>query len=980
MSAAPDTLPRLDHANQCLWWGAERADLSANAFRMLAYLVERPHQLVTKATLLDAIWPESYVVDAVLSVTVSQLREALRDDARQPRFIETVHRRGYRWIGALAVDGAAAPAASPSAPAAEVGMHDAAEAALVGRDPAHAELASALARATSGRRQVVFVTGEPGIGKTALLDHFLGAAAARGCLVARGQCIDAYGLGEAYMPLLDALQQLVQASGDTIEVLRSRAPTWLLQLPGLLSADEHDALQRALASSSAARMMRELQQALETLAAARTIVLVLEDLHWSDPSTVSALAGLAMRREPARLLVVGTYRPVDAIAELHTIVQLKHELTAKRQSVEIALDGFSTDAVHAFLAARFARNDFPPELAQRLQAQTSGNPLFLLNAVEDLEARGWLASVDGTWRCTVTPERVGEAVPESTRAMIDARLARVPDALLTLLEAASVAGSSFASQTLAAATLRDATAVEIDCTAMARAGRFVKELEPAHWPDGTSGAQYAFRHALYQQVLHGRVTGARRQALHRAIAARLELGFGTTSEIAGALALHYELGGDVDRAVTHHAHAAQVAQSRYSYEQAAAQLRHALDLLARLPDGVERDAREIELQSALVACVFSTDGPGAGELEDIAVRIETLSRTGETTVAFFNALFGLIAQCITRGDLARAGQLCERVLERAAQVEWGAFFANVGRGLTGFTQHRRGELDAAVPNLTVGAALPMLGATGIAEPSVIYASDLGFTLILQGELARGLALLRDADARADATGHPPTIVFSASNVMRVGQLLGDRTLVEQVAVKMGEIGDQLALPRIEAYRLMCIGWLQMDAGEAAGVATHREGAALLASSSHLVYAPYYAGLTSAGLLRLGRVDDARATLDDAFRLLDATDARWCEPELHRLHGAVAAAGAGDSRPRAKARAQATANAERSIRRAIELARAQGSRWWELRAWHDLARLLPTEHGGADATRSLREVHAAIDDGGEARELTAVRTLLARTPA
>lgn len=973
---APDL--RFDRPNQCLWRGDARVDLAANAFRLLEYLVDRPNQLVTKAALLDAIWPDSYVVDAVLSVAVSQLREALADDPRQPRFIETVHRRGYRWIGTLAADGA--DATSANAPASDDRPGGEAAASLVGRDAALAQLESALARAAAGRRQVVFVTGEPGIGKTALLDHFLEAAAARGYLVARGQCIDAYGMGEAYMPLLEALQQLVQGWSETTEVLRSRAPTWLLQLPGLLSAAEHDELQRALASSTGARMVRELQQALEALAAERTIVLVAEDLHWSDPSTVSALAGLAMRREPARLLVVGTYRPVDAIAELHPIVQLKHELSARRQSSEIALEGFPVDAVKTFLTSRFGSHDIQPEVAERLHAHTAGNPLFLLNAVEDLEQRGWLAATNGVWRCTVDAERVDEAVPESTRAMIDARLARLPDAAAMLLEAASVIGPSFASQTLAAATGRDAADVELECTALARAGRFVKEVDVAQWPDGTSGAQYAFRHALYQQVLHGRVTGARRQALHRAIAARLELGFGTTSESAGALALHYELGGDVDRAVTHHAHAARVAQARYSYEQAAGQLRHALDLLARLPDGVERDAREIELQSALVACVFSTDGPGADELEDIAVRIETLSRTGETTVAFFNALFGLIAQCITRGDLARAGQLCERVRERAAQVAWGEFFANVGRGLTGFTQHRRGELDAAVPNLTAGAALPMLAATGIAEPSVIYASDLGFTLILQGQLARGLAVLRDADARADATGHPPTIVFSASNVMRVGQLLGDRTLVEQVAVKMGEIGERLALPRIEAYRLMCTGWLQMDAGEVAGVATHREGAALLESSSHLVYAPYYAGLTSAGLLRLGRVDDARGALDDAFRLLDATDARWCEPELHRLQGAIAAAGAADQRPRSRARDQATANAEQAIRRAIELARAQGSRWWELRAWHDLARLLPAERGGADAARSLREVHAAIDDGGATRELVAVRTLLARAPA
>src|SRR5262245_29260270 len=181
--------------------------------------------------------------------------------------------------------------------------------------------------------------------------------------------------------------------------------------------------------------------------------------------------------------------------------------------------------------------------------------------------------------------------------MIDARLGRLPAASCTLLEAASVVGPSFASQTLAAALDRDADLVEADCTALARAGRFVKEIEPAHWPDGSSGAQYTFRHALYRQVLQWRVTAARRQSLERAIAERLERGFGDADEVAGLLAAHWEHGGDLDRAVTCHARAAGVARARFTYEPAAAQYRHALDLLRQLPADAARDAREMNLQA-----------------------------------------------------------------------------------------------------------------------------------------------------------------------------------------------------------------------------------------------------------------------------------------------------------------------------------------------------------------------------------------------
>jgi len=982
MAAPVQPLPRFDRVNQCVWWGERRVELSANAFRLLEHLVSRPHQLVSKSELLDAVWPDSYVVDAVLSVTVSQLREAFDDDAKRPRFIETVYGRGYRWIGALAGEVSSGEPAPAAAPAVERGAAPGADSVgaagtLVGRDDAIAELDTALSRAAAGRRQIVFVTGEPGIGKTAVSDHLAAVAAARGATVARGQCIDAYGMGESYMPLLEALQQVVHGSDAALGVLRAQAPTWLLQLPGLLAANEYDELRRALASSTGARMVRELQQAIEALAADRTIVLVLEDLHWSDPATVSALAGLAMRREAAKLLVIGTYRPVDAIAELHPIVQLEQELAARRQCVEIALDGFAAESVAAYLATRYGSHALPAEVAQRLHVQTTGNPLFLQNAIEDLEQRGWLRCVDGSWQCTVDPARLDDAVPETTRAMIDARLARLPAPSASLLEAASVVGPTFASQTLAAAVGRAPADVELDCSALARAERFVKEVEPTHWPDGTGGAQYSFRHALYQQELYRRITGARRQALHRAIAERLERGFAVSPhEIAGALALHYELGGDFERAATQHLFAAQVARSRYAFEQAAAQFRHGLDLLRRVPPGPARDAREIDLQSELITCIFSLDGPGSSEIEEIATRIDTLTKDGETTAPVLNALFGLIGVCITRGDLGRAEEICARVVARAPETGWGPFQADVARGLTGFVRHRRGDLTGAVSYLTIGAALPIIGASGMMEPGIACASDLGFTLLLQGELRRGLETLHDADARADATGHPPTIVFSSSNVLRVAQLLGDRALVERVAVKLGDLGERLGSPRISAYHLMCTGWLQMDAGRAEGVELYRAGIEALASSSHLVYAPYSMHEAAAGLLRLGRLDEARAALDEGEVLLDSTQARWCEPELHRLRGEIALASVAKKRPRTRAREQATVEAERCFRRAIEVAQAQGGRWFELLGWFSLARChAPAGKPGDEPTRRLRELHATIDDGSGVAVLRDVRGFL-----
>ena len=374
----------------------------------------------------------------------------------------------------------------------------------------------------------------------------------------------------------------------------------------------------------------------------------LEDLHWSDAATVAALAGFGLRREAAKLLVIGTYRPVDAIAALHPIVQLERELTAKRHCAEIALDGLAIEPVAAFLAARYAAHAFPPELAQRLHAQTGGNPLFLLNAIEDLEQRRWLERIDGVWRCRVELQQLDDAVPESTRAMIDARLGGLPAASLELLEAASVIGSSFASQTGRASSIEVTTSSS--SAAMARAGQFLKESSRRTGPTQQRAVRIPSR-ALPAGVARSR---HRRPPPEPASRDAQHLERGWAAEIAGGLALHYELGGDLRRAVTYHGRAAALARSRFSLEQAVAGYRHALDLLRRLPPDAGRDALEMSLQSELITGLYATAGPGAAELETIAARIDSLSRSGAATPALLTSLFGLIAFCITRADLGRA--------------------------------------------------------------------------------------------------------------------------------------------------------------------------------------------------------------------------------------------------------------------------------------------------------------------------------------
>jgi len=218
---------RLDTVNQCLWRCRETADderilLPPKAFAVLCYLVAHAGRLVTQEELLEAVWPETYVQPEVLRNHIFTIRRALGDSPTQPQFLETLPRRGYQFLAAVRHSPAAPPVPVPPVPG-----------TLVGRARALGELRGYLQLALQGQRQLVFVTGEQGIGKTALANAFQRQATmdVPGLRLALGQCIESYGSTEAYYPILDALGQLCRGGGgDTVvQTLVTHAPTWLVQ-------------------------------------------------------------------------------------------------------------------------------------------------------------------------------------------------------------------------------------------------------------------------------------------------------------------------------------------------------------------------------------------------------------------------------------------------------------------------------------------------------------------------------------------------------------------------------------------------------------------------------------------------------------------------------------------------------------------------------------------------------------------------------
>jgi len=357
---------RLDEGAERLWCGAEAVRLTAKAFAVLRYLVEHAGPLVTKEELFSTVWSGVSVSDAALAVCIRELRQAMGDAAQTPQYVETVRGRGYRFLAPVTL---AAP--SPTLPEVELSPPSgtALPVLLVGRETAFAQLWHAWELALQGQRQVIFITGEAGIGKTTLVDAWVAEAAVPETLwLGRGQCIEQHGAGEAYLPLLEALGRLGRAAGgsELVHVLHQQAPSWLMHLPALVPAGAFEALQRRAGGTTRERMLRELAEAVEVLTSERPLILVVEDLHWSDGATLDWLAYVARRREAARLLVLGTYRPVEAIVREHRVHTVTQELRLHGQAMEMVMSPWSTAGVGMYLTQRFGTPAFPRTLTNCL--------------------------------------------------------------------------------------------------------------------------------------------------------------------------------------------------------------------------------------------------------------------------------------------------------------------------------------------------------------------------------------------------------------------------------------------------------------------------------------------------------------------------------------------------------------------------------------------------------------------------------------
>ena len=573
---------RLDTVNHCLWRGEKRVSLPPKAFDVLRYLVEHADRLVTQDEILEKLWPQTYVNPEVVKKYVLEIRKALGDQSRKPVFVATFPRRGYQFVAPF-------HEAAPSTPASPAK-------GIVGRERALSTLTDAFNKTCRGQRQIVFITGEAGIGKTTLVDVFLEGALSVNARVARGQCVEGFGGKEAYYPILDAVGHLCREANDNriVQELAARAPTWLVQFPSLVSAQQKQALEKETIGATRERMVREICETLEIVAAHTPLILLLEDLHWVDPSTLDFISALARRRGPAKLLLFGTYRPADVIISRSPLKALKQDLVIHNLSHEVSLERLEEVDVAKYICDKFVDGEFPAEFASLIYRRSGGNALFMVTILQDIVKKGLIAQLDGRWKLAAAMEAVAQSVPETLDQLIDAQFQQLSAVEQRVLRSASVAGERFSARAVSTAAEVDSTEIEDICEGLAAKLQFIKRSEIKEQGNGERSEHYDFRHSLYREVLYGRLTESARSKLHLLVAQKLKsLAEPSEQETATELALHFEEGRDYEQAVNYLLVAADNAVGRFAYRDCIEILNQAHELVVKL--GPESRA-EIEVR------------------------------------------------------------------------------------------------------------------------------------------------------------------------------------------------------------------------------------------------------------------------------------------------------------------------------------------------------------------------------------------------
>lgn len=572
---------RLDPVNHRLWrvsdeGGHAPVTITAKAFDVLRYLVDHPGRLVSHEELLEALWSGVDVQPEVLKGHVLAIRNALGDDAQRPRYLETHRGRGYRFIADVATTQKTDNRLSPTATS-----------PLIGRSSQLNALHEAFAQATKSQPKIVFVHGDAGIGKTALVETFCREVSGHHTTQSYGRCIEGFSGAEPFYPIIEALSRLIKgANGNKIQdALVAVAPSWANQLGGILSREHHALLQKVAHIAARSRMLGEFCELIEVLAEDETFVLLLEDLHWADFSTLDLISAFARRKSSVKLLLLATYRSDELAVRGSALMQLVNGLLLHKLCDAIHLTGLSQHDV-----AEYVRSDDSEEsqsFVQLLLHCSSGNPLFLGTILDHLQNIRMISVDHGVWKSDVPLPEIRFEIPQTIDRIVEAKISALDDETQRVLEAASAVGNVFNPVVPATAAGLSAYRFEEVCEALCRTRTFIHRYGTDTLYSGQAVRLYQFNHALVREVLLNRQGPLRLAQSHALIGKELEKSYPSElrAHAAFELADQFSNAREWSKGLSYLKTALQTAKRRFAHQDALAILDKADEIALHLSNG-----------------------------------------------------------------------------------------------------------------------------------------------------------------------------------------------------------------------------------------------------------------------------------------------------------------------------------------------------------------------------------------------------------
>jgi DNA-binding winged helix-turn-helix (wHTH) protein/predicted ATPase len=946
----------LEPESECLKRGSDPVKLRPMSLHVLRYLSERPGQFVSKEELLERVWTGRVISDSGLRLCVKEIRAALGDQAQSPQYVETIVGRGYRFL---------------EGPNGRAALTDTAG-QMVGRETELQQLQDYYRLAAEGNTQFVLLAGEPGIGKTTLVESFLERMVDQSAAnIIQGQCVVHFGNEETYGPLLESIAALCRTpkGSEFIRVFKRYAPTWLLHIPGLLDATDFERLRHQVESMAPDQMTREFTRVVEVLAEKEPLVIVIEDLHWADVATIDLLASLA-EHVALPLLILGTYRPADAVLYRRSLRDTIKELKGRDHCHEIMPELLTRHDVTDYLAGRLS-GEVSSKLIKKVHRRSGGNPLFMVKLVEEMMQTQALGLQDGQWNVVNGAE--DEVVPESLQSLISRHLDALPEATKEVLEAASVVGLEFSAAALAGALQLDTDEIDRQCELLAVDYQFIESRDVRAWPDGTLTGYYRFQHALYLEVIYAQLGKARRVHLHRGIAERFEQAYGERAqEIAAELAVHFERGLDTVRAIQYWKLAAKQSSNLHAYATTIDQFGYALDQLKQLPETVECNKQELELLMLLGPVQVADGGYSGPEVEQTFRQAEVLCEQFGDSGLHFTVLWNLAGFRMARGELPQ----CRRLLDQAVAVM--RKFTDDDVILMTHDAYAQqlfleGEFTAAheqakyvVSHYSVEQHQHLAESYCQEDPGVVCTGFDALALWLLGHTDQSRDRLKIVAKWSSEIDNPHSVGFGLLLSCMACQLRTDPEATLETVDRLVALSTRYDLHYIPfGMTLKAWAMARLDP-DFEPLEMAQDGLEMLLSSGAKIFAPYLLGLIADIQRTLGQIHAAQASVEQALAQVEKSNERWFEAELHRLQGELLL----------QQDSSQQKEAEQCFSRSLEVARAQQARSLELRTALSFSQIYEKQGNSSAARLLLQPIIAGFSEASDSPELRDARTLIA----